>query len=187
MSAQYLSHVTLETLENYRTAAARSVVAYRTGGRRLVGAVNGALQHSVYPRTAKVAPRATEFMNDVRGNVTQIVIKGLDQTAARAATAIDFGARAAGTQLNKLARFAARVDNPVMADGLQTVARLTMPGAKMALAISGKVAAGAIALADAAGARPVRRAARKAAKGPLTKARRSGRAVKKAVARRARG
>jgi hypothetical protein len=200
MTNQYLSHVTLETLENYRTAAARSVVACRSGGRRLIGAVNGALEQRVYPRTAKLAPRVTEFMNGVRGNVTQIVIKGLDQTTARAETAIEFGAKAAGTQVNKLARFAAKVDSPVVADGLQTVARLTMPGAKVALAISGKVAAGAIALADAAGARPVRSAARKAvaaprrvakraaqaAKAPLAQARRAGVAAKKAVKRAAR-
>jgi hypothetical protein len=197
MKNQYLSHVTLETLENYRTAATRSVVAYRSGGRRLISVVNGALENSVYPRTAKLAPRATEFMNDVRGNVTQIVIKGLDQTAARAETAIEFGANTAGTQVNKLARFAAKVGNPAVSNGLQTAARLTMPGAKVALAISGKVAAGAIALADAAGARPVRRAARKAAaaprrvaqrvaqaaKAPLAKARRTGVAAKKAVKR----
>lgn len=197
MTTQYLSHVTLETLENYRNAAAQGVLACRSGGRRLIGAVNGALQHRVYPRTAKLAPRATEFMDGVRGNVTQLVTKGLDQTAAGATTAIEFGASTAGTQLHKLAQFAAAVDSPVVANGLQTVARLTMPGAKVALAISGKVAAGAAALADAAGARPVRRAARKAAvaprriaqraaraaKAPLAKARRSGIAAKKAVKR----
>ena len=201
MTSQYLSHVTLETLENYRNAAARSVVACRSGGRRLIGAVNGALEKRVYPRTAKLAPRATAFMNDLRGNVTQIVIKGLDQTAARAATAIEFGANTAGTQVNKLARFAAKVDSPVVANGLQTVARLTMPGAKVALAISGKLAAGAIALADAAGARPVRSVARKAVaaprrvakrvaqatKAPLAKVRRTGVAAKKAVKRATRG
>ena len=187
MTTQYLSHVTLETLENYRNAATQGVAAYRSGGRRLVGAVNGALQHSVYPRTAKVAPNATEFMNAVRSNMTQIVVTGLDQTAARAKSAIEFGANTAGTQVNKLARFASKVDNPIVANGLQTVARLTMPGAKVALAISGKVATGAHALADAAGAPTARRVARKAAKAPQAKARRSGRAAKKAVARTARG
>jgi hypothetical protein len=181
MTHQYLSHVTLETLENYRNAATQGVLAYRSGSRRLIGAVNGALEQRVYPRTAKLAPRATKFMNDVRGNVSQIVIKGLEQTAARAATAIEFGANTAGTQVNKLAQFAAAVDSPVVSNGLQTVARLTMPGAKVALAISGKVAAGAVALADAAGARPVRRAVRKAAA-----ARRTGVAAKKAVKRAAR-
>lgn len=197
MTAPYLSHVTLETLENFRNAATQGVQAYRSGSRRLIGAVNGALEQRVYPRTAKLAPRATEFMNDVRGNVTQIVIKGLEQSAAGAATAIEFSANTAGTQVNKLARFASKADSPAMANGLQTVARLTMPGAKVALAISGKVAAGATALADAAGARPVRRAARKAAaaprpvakraaqavKAPLAKARRTGVAAKKAIKR----
>lgn len=196
MKNQYLSHVTLETIENYRNAAAQGVLAYRSGGRRLIGAVNGALQQRVYPRTAKLAPRATELMNGVRGNVTQIVTKGLDQSAAGATTAIEFGANTAGTQLNKLAQFASKVDNAAVANGLHTMARLTMPGAKVALAISGKVAAGAIALADAAGARPVRRAARTAAAAPRgvvkrtaqgAKARRSGAAVKKAVKRATRG
>ena len=195
MRAQYLSHVTLETLENYRNAATQGVLAYRSGSRRLIGAVNGALEQRVYPRTARLAPRATELMNDLRGNVTQIVIKGLDQSATRATTAIEFGANTAGKQVNKLARLAAKVDNPAVANGLQTAARLTMPGAKMALVISGKVAAGATALADAAGARPVRSAARKAAaaprrvaqraaqsvKAPLAQARRTGLAAKKAA------
>lgn len=194
MRTQYLSHVTLETLENYRTAAARGLVAWRSGGHRLVGVVNGALENSVYPRTARVAPRATEFMNEVRGNVTQIVIKGLDRSAARATSAIEYGVRTAGTQLNKLARMAAKVENPMVANGLQTAARLTMPGAKVALALSGKLADGANVLADAAGARPLHRAVRKtaartqcvaksASKAPLAKARRAGSAAKKAVKR----
>ncbi|HET9977361.1 MAG TPA: hypothetical protein VFQ20_08005 [Burkholderiaceae bacterium] len=183
MTAPYLSHLTLETLENYRNAATQGVQACRAGSRRLIGAVNGALEQRVYPRTAKLAPRATELMNDMRSNVSQIVIKGVEQSAARATTAIDFGANTAGTQVNKLAQFAAKVDNEVVANGLQTVARLTMPGAKVALAISGKVAAGAVALADAAGARPARSAVRKAAKAPLAKARRSTVAAKKAVKR----
>jgi hypothetical protein len=198
MTTQYLSHVTLETLENYRTAAARGVVAARSGGHRLIGAVNGALKNSVYPRTARVAPRATEFMNEVRGNVTQIVTQGLDQSAARATTAIEFSARTAGTQLNKLARMAAKVENPMVANGLQTAARLTMPGAKVALALSGKLADGANVLADVAGARPLRSAVRKSAartqrvakrvtKAPLAQARSAGRAVKKVVTRAKRG
>lgn len=177
MSAPYLSHVTLETLENCRTAATQGVLAYRAGSHRLIGAVNGALERNV-------APRASALMNTMRGNVTQIVIKGLDQTAAHAATAIELGAYAAGTQLNKLARFAAQAHNPALANGLQTAARWTMPGAKVALAISGSVAAGAVALAGAAGAHPVRRAAQHAAqapKAPRAQTRNSGRTVKTAV------
>jgi hypothetical protein len=170
MTIPTLSRVTLETLENYRTAAARTVVAYRAGGHRLIDVINGALQTRVYPRTAKLAPHATDRVDAFRGNVSAIVVKGIDQVAARTEQAIDLGSTTAAAQLNKVSAFAAGIDNPVVANGLQAAARLTMPGAKVALAVSSKVAQGANALADAAGARPVRKAVRKAAAGVKRKA-----------------
>lgn len=163
MTNQTLSRVTLASLENYRTAASQAVVAYRLGGRRLVGVVNGALKNSVYPRTAKLAPQATERMDEVRGNVSEVVVKGIDQVAERAEKAIAVGSRTAAAQVSKVARFAAGIDNEMLANGLQAAARLTLPGAKVALVVSSRVAEGASALAGAAGARPVRKAVRKAA------------------------
>ena len=200
MNTQTLSTVTLQTLENYRNAASRAVVAYHLGGKRLLGMVNGALESRVYPRTAKIAPRATERLNEVRGNVSEIIVKGADQVAQRTEQAIAFSSDTAAAQVSKIVDFAAGIDNSLLANGLQTAARLTMPAAQVALVVSSKVAQGANALADAAGARPVRRAARKAAaaprrvvkraanaaKAPLAQARRRGRAAKKAVTRAAR-
>jgi hypothetical protein len=212
MTTQTLSRVTLESLENYRTAAKQAVLAYRLGGHRLMGVVNGALKDSVYPRTAKLAPRATDRMNEVRGNITEIVVKGIDQIAERATQAIELGSTTAAAQVTEVARFAAGIDNGIVANGLRVAARLSMPGAKVALAVSSRVAEGAHALADAAGARPVRKAVRKTAAGskrkvaPLAqrgkamaetntrrvaktaqatvaKARRAGRNTKKSVAR----
>lgn len=187
MTTPTLSSVTLETLENYRTAATRAVVAYRLGGNRLVRIVNGALQGSVYPRTAKLAPRATERMNEVRGNVSEIIVKGVDQVAERTAQAIEFSSTTAAAQVSKFADFAASIDNQIVANGLQTAARLTMPGAKVALVVSSKLAKGANALADAAGARPVRSVARKATVGAKRKvapvARKAHAAVKTAAKR----
>ena len=215
MTTQTLSRVTRQTLENVRTAATRAVVAYRLGGHQLVDAVNGALKSSVYPRTAKLAPRATDRMNEVRGNVTPVVVKGIDQVAARAEKAIELGSTTAAAQLTKVAAFTAGIDNAFVANGLQAAARLTMPGAKVALVVSSRVADGANALAGAAGARPLSTAVRKAAAGskrkaasvtrrtkaavkttakrvaktverPLAKARRAARGAKKAVGRTAR-
>ena len=134
-----------------------------------MGAVNGALKNSVYPRTAKLAPRATDRMNQVRGNVSEIVVKGIDQVAESAEKAIELSSTTAAAQVSKVARFAAGVNNQMVANSLQAVARLTMPGAKAALAVSSQVAKGATALADAAGARPVRKAVRKAAAGSSRK------------------
>lgn len=189
MTTATLSNLTLQTLDNYRTAANQAVVAYRLGSHRLVGVFNTTLENSVYPRTAKLAPKTTRRMDGVRGNVSDVVVKGIDQVAERTEQAIEMGSTAAAAQVKKAARFAAGIDNNLVASGLQTAARLTMPGAKVALAVSGKVAEGASALAGAAGARPVRKATRKstakAVNKTVTKAKRQAapvaRRVKKAV------
>jgi hypothetical protein len=187
MTTQSLSRVTLQTLENCRNAADQAVMAYRLGGRRLMGAVNGALQGSVYPRTTKWAPRATDRVDSIRGNVSEIVVKGIDQVADGAKKAIALGSTKAAAQLTKAAKFAVGIDNELVANSLQAATRLTMPGARIALAVSGKVAKGAQALADAAGARPVHKAARKVAAGSKRKvapvARKTKVAVKSAAKR----
>ena len=162
MNHQTLSHVTLQTLANCRTAANQAVAAYRWGSHRLVGAVNRTLEHSVYPRTARLAPLATRRLDGVRGNVSDVVVKGIDQFAERTGQAIELGSSAAATQVHNVARLAAKVENDIVASGLQAAARLTLPGAKVALVVSGKVADGATALANAAGARPVRKATKAA-------------------------
>lgn len=156
MTTQTLSHITLETLKNYQTAASQAVVAYRLGGHRLVGAVNGALANSVYPRTAKLAPRVTVRMNEVRGNVSDVALKGIDQVAEQAEKAIELSSSTAAAQFTKAAAFVNGIDNEMVANGVQTAARLMMPGAKVALALSSKVAEGADALVVAA--RPVQKA-----------------------------
>ena len=169
MSTQTLSRVTLETLENYRTAATQAVVAYRLGGHRLVGAVNGALENSFYPRTAKLSVAATERMNEVRGNVSDIVVKGIDQVAERTEKAIELGSTTAAAQVAKVADFAAGTHNAVLTSGLEAAVRITMPGAKLALVVSGKVAEGANKLADVAGAKDLKKAVKKTAKKAVKK------------------
>ena len=183
MRTPTLSHVTLQSIENYRAAAVETVAAYRVGSRRLVGVMNGALQNSVYPRTAMVAPRVTDRMDEVRGKVSDIVVKGIDQVAEGAEKAIELSSSTAASQLTKVAKFAAGIDNEIVANGLQAAARLTMPGAKVALLVSTRVAEGATALADAAGAHPVRKVARKAVrKAKASAPRKAAPAVRKAKA-----
>ena len=169
MSTPSLSRVTLQSLDNYRTAATQAVGAYRAGGHRLVGAVNGTLKNSIYPRTAKLAPRTTHRIDGVRGSISDIVEKGIDQVADQADKAIAFSATTAAAQVHKAAKLAAGIDNPVVANGLHAAARLTMPGAQAALVVSTQVVKGANALAGIAGAKPAKRAVRKAAAGAKRK------------------
>lgn len=181
MTTPTLSSVTLKTLENYRNAATQAVIAYRLGGNRLVRLVNGALQNSVYPRTAKLAKRASQRFNDVRGSVSEVIVKGVDQVAQRTEQAIEFSSASAAEQLFKFADYAASVDNRAVANGLQAAARLSLPGAKVALVVSSKLAQGANALADAAGASPVHSSAGSAAVSATRRAAPVARKVKAAV------
>ncbi len=191
MSTQTLASVTLQTIENYRTAAEKAVAAYRFGGHRLVGLVDGAIEKQVYARTARIAPRTTDRMNAMRGTVADTVVKGIDEVADRAVKLVDYGTDTAATQVTKMADLAAGVDNTLLANGLYTAAKVTLPGAKVALALSTTVARGATKLADVAGAeeanparraaKRVRRAAKPAAEAVKPVARRARKAVEAAV------
>lgn len=164
MNTQSLSRITMETMANYRTAAAQVVAASGAGSRRLVDAVDGALQSQVLPRTAKLAPVAGERLDDLRGNVNRIVVQGIEQAVERSEQAIAMGSDFALAQVTRLADLVADVDNRMLAGGLETAARITLPAAQLALVVSSKLAEGATQLAGAAGAHPVKTAVKKAVK-----------------------
>jgi hypothetical protein len=174
MTQQTLSRVTLQNIENVRTAATQTVAASRIGGRRMVGAINVALKDGVYPQTARLAPNATDRMDQIRGNISDAVVKGIDQIAKGADKFIQFGSAGVARQVTKVARFTSDIDNEIVANGLQAAARLAMPGAQVALLVSGKVSQGTAALARAAGARPARKAVAGSSRKPVSTARRSG-------------
>ncbi|BAL96865.1 hypothetical protein [Rubrivivax gelatinosus] len=166
MSTQDLASVTLKTIENYRTAAEKTVAAYRFGGHRLVGLVDVAIEKGVYARTARFAPRTTDKMNALRGTVAGTVDKSIDEVADRAAKLVDLGGDTAAAQITKMADLAAGVDNTMLANGLHTAAKVTLPGAMIALKLSTTVVRGAERLVDAAGApKKARKPATRAAVG----------------------
>jgi hypothetical protein len=181
MNTQELSGLTLQTVANYRSAAEQAVQAYRLGSHRLLGAMDGVIVNSVYPRTAKIAPQATERLNGVRSTVSDVVAKGIDQVADRTEQAIGTTSTLAAEQLGKAAERVAAIDNATLAGALQTASRLAMPGAQLALAVSGKVAEGAASLVKAVGGEPVKAAVKKAVRKAGTTSRRAGKTVAKAV------
>ncbi|MEN9629234.1 MAG: hypothetical protein RJA10_2461 [Pseudomonadota bacterium] len=164
MNTSSLSRITMETMANYRTAAAQVVAASGAGSRRLVNAVDDALQSQVVPRTARLAPVAGERLDDLRGNVNRMVVQGIDQAVERSEQVIATTSDFAVAQVTRVADLMADIDNAIIASGVEAAARFTLPAAQLALAVSSKVAEGATQLADAAGARPVKAAAEKAAK-----------------------
>lgn len=170
MSTQDLASVTLKTIENYRTAAEKTVAAYRFGSHRLVGLVDGAIEKGVYARTARFAPRTTDRMNALRGTVAGTVDKSIDEVADRAVKLVDLGGDTAAAQVTKMADIAAGVDNTMLANGLHTAAKVTLPGAKFALKLSTTVVRGAERLVDVAGVPKARKPTRAAVGKKRTKA-----------------
>jgi len=140
-----LTRVTLNTVEHCRIAAKQFVLAYRLGSQRVIGKLDGALANTA------VSPRIT--------GLTGWVAKGVEQVAERSAQAIDFGAHTAAAQVSKAAKLAKGVDNEMLANGLQTASRLSLPTALALLAVAGKAAAGADSLVKAV--QPVKPAKRK--------------------------
>lgn len=185
-----LSRVTLDTLDNCGRAATQVLSAYRLGSHRMAAAVQGAIDKSVVPGVEKFVPAAAERMNEMRTQVFAFVGKGIDQVAERGEQVIGKGRELAATQVHKVAELAAGVTKPAaLVEGLRTVARLSLPGAQMALTVSGKVAEGVGALAGVvAGEKPAVRTVKRAAatvKRSVRKTTKPVLAMPKTVARRA--
>jgi hypothetical protein len=150
MTVQTLSSVTLQTIENYRTAAIFAVDAYRLGSLRLIDAVNGGLVNSVYPRTSKLAPQLTKTVSQVRGDLSDIIVTGVGEVAARTDKAIKVSSDAMAGGVSKVAKYAATIDNPIVVNSLEAAVRISLPGAQVARTVSATVAEGADALARVA-------------------------------------
>lgn len=156
MSIQTLSTVTLETIENYRNAATLAVNAYRTGTNRLIGAVNDSIETNVYSRTGRIAPQLTNRLIQVRGNLTDIIVKGIDGVSTQTEKAIEVSSTTATKSVTKVTDFAAGVENRMAVNGIEAMVRISMPGAKAALAVSAKLAEGVDTLSRAAAGKPVK-------------------------------
>jgi hypothetical protein len=187
MNQASLSSVTLATIENYRNAANEATRAYQAGTQRLIDGLNKGINEQVYSRTSKVAPNLTDALSNVRGRMTEIVIKGIDEITSRTEKAVEVGSDGVAKQVNRAAEIVAGIDNVMLANGLQVAARLSLPGAKVALAVSGKVAEGAKALSGAAAGKGFKAAAEAAVRSTKRKgaavSRRAAKTVKKTAVR----
>lgn len=144
-----LNSVTLATIENYRHAANQAARAYQLGSQRLIHAMNGSLEKNVDGRIHSVAPQLGNSIVSARSRVTEIVVKGINEVTKRTEQAVDMGSDNAAAQVKKVTKLVGGIDNSTVAQGLATVARLSLPVAKVGLTVSSKVAEGANALTSA--------------------------------------
>ena len=139
MTTSTLRAVTLKTVANYAHAAERAVVAYRVGGQRLIAA----MQRGVDLAAQNGPERLALALRRAGGNVGGIATKGLDVVSTRTERAIEVSSTGVSTQLARVADLVDGVDNDLVSTGLQAAARISLPGAQVALALSERVVAGA--------------------------------------------
>ena len=151
MNKQTLSTVALETIDNYARAASLTVKAYRAGSSRLLEGVSHGLQTQVYSRSIKVAPNLTGAMVQLRDSLNEIIDGGVDKLSMRSERAISAGSKQARVGVSRMAGFASKIENPLLVRSLTTAARLSMPGARAARALSAGVVEGAGRLSILAG------------------------------------
>jgi hypothetical protein len=120
MSNQSLSLVVLDVLKNNRKVGKAIVKAYRTGGTRLVK------QQLLGSRGEKV----TNFLANGIGRSSEVVGVALDKIYTHASKAVE-----------KVAAAVDGVENPYATKYFDLVTSLTLPGARIARKVSGKVAA----------------------------------------------
>lgn len=139
MTTSSLRAVTAQTVANYAQAAERAVGAYRVGGHRLIAA----LQRSVDLAAQNGPERLASALRRAGGNVGGLAGRGLDVVSRRTERAIEIGSTGMTRQLRRVADLVDGVDIPVVSNGLHAAARISLPGAQAALALSQRVAAGA--------------------------------------------
>ena len=151
MNKQTLSTTTLQAIDNYARAASLTVKAYRAGSSRLLDGVSHGLQTQVYSRSVKLAPNLTGALRQLRDSLNEIIEGGVGKLSSGSERVIKTGSAKARVGVSRVAGFSAKVKNPLLARSLSTAARLSMPGARAALAVSAGLVEGAGRLQRLAG------------------------------------
>ncbi len=143
MSQASLRTVTLETVANYGRAAERAIHAYRAGGHRLIALMQRSVDRAATRGAERVAPRIADAIRRASDRVGTIAGKGLDAVSTGTERAIELGKAGVTAQLVRVAEIAESIDNRALAGGLQAAAKLSLPGAQAARAMSERVVASA--------------------------------------------
>lgn len=163
---QTLSESTLKTIANYRDASGKTLAACQAGGRRLVDVAQRALNEGVYPQAGRISKPLRERLQRVDERASSAIKRGLEQLGGEAEQAIRKGCDAASEQVAEVARKAAQVEARYLKGGIDLMARVNLPAAKLSLATSEIIRKGATAVADKIGVAqpPLPRAPSKRAK-----------------------
>ncbi len=174
MTTTTLRAVTQQTVANCAQAAERALGAYQAGGHRLIRSLQSGVDMAARQGADRLAPRLAAAVRRASGRVGSLAAKGLDALSQGTGRAIAASHSGVTSQVNRIADLADRAegaDNRLLSGGARSAARIGLPGAQAALALSQVVVAGVAKLPGAsraaagrvrkaAGATPARRRAK---------------------------
>ena len=158
MTQTNLRSVALKTVANYRQAAEHAVGAYRVGGHRLLSVITRRLNQAAARSAGRFAPRLAAALQRANSNVGSVAGKGLEMVSTGTERVIELSSAGVTAQVSRVAKLAGGVENSMVANGLDAVARISLPSAQLALTLSQKIADGADKLETVAAGKPAVRA-----------------------------
>ncbi len=153
MTPTTLRAVTLKTVANFTHVAQRTLAAYRVGGQRLIAVVQRGLDGAA----ARSPTRLAGLLRSASGRAGNVAGQGLTTMSQRAGQVIELSSSGINRRVGRAAGWIEGVENCTVQNSLQAVARISLPGAQVALALSERVVAGA----DKLPGQPLRKAARR--------------------------
>ena len=151
MTQTTLRAVTLETVANYRQVAEHALAAYRASGHRLLAVMGRNVDRAAKRGAERVAPRLAAALRRTSDKVAGFATRRIDAVSAQTQRAIDLGSDRVAASVSQVADLVEGIENRYVATGLQTAARLSLSGAKVALTLSESLVAGADKLAAVVG------------------------------------
>ncbi len=153
MSANTLQDTTLKTVANYRRTALAAVGAYRNGSLRLINGLQKRVDRAADDGERRGAPTLSKSLRSNTYRVTGMAVQGVERLSGGAERVIDKGADGLLRRVDRVAEMVDGVQSPRVARGLNSVARISMPGARVALTVSQALADSAQHLARLAAGR----------------------------------
>ncbi len=149
MSMQTLSSVAIDVVGQYNAAGTHLAQAYRAGVSRVIEQVGSRYSAFVHSRSLPFVSEGVKAnLIDAQQTLAGLVVKGVNAGSDRTVQAIDSVAARATSGISAIANTTARIETAfnVSPSTVETVRKLNMPAAHIALQVAEKIAEGAKAV-----------------------------------------
>lgn len=139
MTAPQLSTVTVDLIESYGNTAKNVILAYRTGGERLVGYVETRWEKALNQSRAQLADEVATNASAAQKVFGSYYVKGITLTADGADAVVNNVVRLAGRGVAQVAANAHLLEEKTGVTALNLLAQAAIPAAVAATQLAGQI------------------------------------------------